>query len=453
MIAKEKLIEYTLFSDLSKDEYLMNLITDLGIKNIYDCASQCNRCGYCYQHCPSYLVREQESFSGRGRNQLIKMLVEQRLSLKKDSMHIQNVFSTCLLCAGCMSACYGKVPTHKNVIEAKRSLIKKTVSKNTAFILNMLLNKPKQFRRQLKKLNFYRAVGLLKILQKTKFLNFLGRRLPEKINSYLGKPVFKFFTDGAKKHPVLSANKNKEPKCLYFISCTANFIHPEIADATINLAEKFIGTVKMPSNMCCGVLNFNYLGLKDVKKHAEKIISLYENISDDKNIPIVTDCSSCAAHLKNFPELFLSDDDLHKRALAFSSRIKDISEIIDKNKLKPSQKLKNKTVTYHYSSCAYHKQGLNPIELVKIISNNNFSELTESTIACGGELGFNFRNSDMAEILLKRKVSHIADTQSDFIATSDGFSLAFIEYGLKRYYPLTRIKHLSNLMWDAYKDD
>lgn len=420
----EKNIAYNLFGKMSADEYLIKINTDLGEKNIYDSASQCNRCGYCFESCPSYIVKRQENYSARGRNQLIKMIAEERLSPERQPDTIYDSLFTCLACGACMSACYGKVATHKNVVETRRYFAKKNHHAGYLKFLNILTSRPHKLALIF---NLYGLFGLK--------------------NPYLKKikPKFSSFENMAKKHPVLA--ETKEPKCLYFVSCVANYIYPEIADATARLADKYIGSVAMFANRCCGALQFVYNGLKNAKDIAKKNISIYEKIAGEKDITVITDCSSCSYHLKNYPEMFKNDTLWYEKALRFSRNIKDIIEVVTPDKIKNNFEPLAQSVTYHHSACSFHKQEISPVEAVKLIAGKNFRQMPCDDIACGGELGFNFVKPEIAEKLIKRKIANIASTQSDLVSTSDGFSLMFIDYGLKRYYPLTKPLHISTLLW------
>src|SRR3989338_11005731 len=100
-------------------EKLNRLITDLGERSTYDAASRCGRCGYCEQACPTYVATGQESKSGRGRNQLVRLMLEGKL---KDPSEAGEALSTCLLCGACSTACYAHVPTADIVLEGRRML-------------------------------------------------------------------------------------------------------------------------------------------------------------------------------------------------------------------------------------------------------------------------------------------------------------------------------------------
>jgi len=67
----------------------------------YDAASQCSRCGYCEQACPTYVVSGKESYSPRGRNQIVRMMMEGKFA---DPASAQDALDSCLLCGACVTA-------------------------------------------------------------------------------------------------------------------------------------------------------------------------------------------------------------------------------------------------------------------------------------------------------------------------------------------------------------
>ena len=74
---------------------LRRLLTRLGERSVYDAASQCTRCGFCEQACPTYTATGREAYSSRGRNQLVCALIEKRLAKPGAAA---DALGTCLLC-------------------------------------------------------------------------------------------------------------------------------------------------------------------------------------------------------------------------------------------------------------------------------------------------------------------------------------------------------------------
>src|SRR5258708_2003783 len=95
------------------------LLTDLGERSTEDAAAQCSRCGYCEQACPTYVATGREAQSPRGRNQIVRLMLEGKLD---DPKAAEEALSTCLLCGACTTACYAKVSVPDIVLEGRRAL-------------------------------------------------------------------------------------------------------------------------------------------------------------------------------------------------------------------------------------------------------------------------------------------------------------------------------------------
>ena len=78
--------------------HLCRLETPFGARTVYDSVSYCNRCGSCQQACPTYLLTLQETFSPRGRNQLVRLAAEGKLNLTRNRRQAEETLNSCLLC-------------------------------------------------------------------------------------------------------------------------------------------------------------------------------------------------------------------------------------------------------------------------------------------------------------------------------------------------------------------
>src|SRR4051812_40058382 len=99
--------------------FLERLKTQQGDKDAYDAVSECSRCGYCEQSCPTYVASSKETMNPRGRNQLFRMILEGKLN---DPKPAEEAFSTCLLCGACSSVCYAGIKTSDLVLDGRRRI-------------------------------------------------------------------------------------------------------------------------------------------------------------------------------------------------------------------------------------------------------------------------------------------------------------------------------------------
>jgi glycolate oxidase iron-sulfur subunit len=418
-------------------EILGRLLTDLGERSTYDAAAQCSRCGYCEQACPTYVATGREAQSARGRNQILRLMLEGKLD---DPKAAEEALSTCLLCGACMTACYAKVAVPDLVLEGRRALRGRT-HWLVKVASRLLVSRPKT-------LVFFLKIGYL--------LKRLGI-------AALGRPVLR-----AVGLPVLAAmdeHVDEAPSRLlddeladlrragegrnwsYFAPCGPRYLFPRVGTATWRALTKLKGPGRFSENSCCGLLANNYGDIEDARELAKKNI---EKAEKDGDAPIVGDCSSCVAFLKSYPQLFLapSDADWRARAERFSARVKDAVEVYADAPPERLQAPRDGKVTYHDSCRALNGQGLKeqPRRAVKAAAGDDFCEMTGADVCCGGAGAFAFVHGELSDEVLRRKVGNAAAAQARTIVTSSTSCLIQLARGLRKYYPDARVVHLSEFV-------
>lgn len=423
--------------------HLNALITADGEKNIYDAVSRCLRCGYCETSCPTYSLKSNEIYSPRGRNQLVRKLVEGKI---KGANTAYESLKTCLLCGACSEVCYGKVPTADLVLEARREM--PGHGKNFYYkIAAAVTSRKKIFNLILKVLYLLKKAGLPEIADKLGVFYFLNLRgISEAQKKSLPSPL-KFLTETLEKD-----ERFKNPAKLswiYFSPCGTEFIHTEVGKATVELLYKIYGDGIIMKNECCGLTAYNYGSLNEAKAAAQKNIALYDEIRTKfSDAPIILDCSSCAAFLKSYPSLFAKDDPMRSKAEFFSSCVKDITEFIKPihmEHLADFKRLSEIRVTIHDSCRASHAQGIRKEirDVLKPLLKDNLVEMPQSDHCCGGAGAFAFSNPEVSQDILKRKIENISSVRPDIVIASSTSCLIQIETGLREMYPKARIMHYS----------
>src|SRR5438132_14130742 len=90
------------------------------LADIYEAASECNKCSLCQATCPAYVTNPVEWETARGRVSLIRDAIEGRIELRDIA---DGPLSTCLTCDNCVAACAPRVPTGPIVSRARMELI------------------------------------------------------------------------------------------------------------------------------------------------------------------------------------------------------------------------------------------------------------------------------------------------------------------------------------------
>lgn len=422
---------------------LGRLMTALGEQSGYDAASQCSRCGYCEQSCPTYAATGQESFSPRGRNQLVRMMLEGKLS---DPASAEEALSTCLLCGACQTVCPAHVPTPDLVLEGRRMLRGKGPFPVDA-VARLMRERPALFRTLLGWAFRLKRWGLAGLAARLGFLRGAGfPALQEMVLSVAAAPA-RTLDEELAGRPELGPMAGAA--WAYFAPCGPRYLLPHVGLATVKVLTALNGRGAPLANSCCGLLSFNYGDLEEARIGARAVISRFEAAGLPANIPIVGDCSSCVAFLKSYPRLFLSDPDWHPRAEAFSARVKDAAEMLPVEKMPKDATLP--LMTIHDACRLRHGQGVAaaPRAAMAALAGNGCAELGRSEHCCGGAGAFAFVHPELSEDLLKAKIAAIADTQARLVTASSTSCLVQLEHGLSMYYPECKAVHPMELVAKA----
>lgn len=401
---------------------LGKLATDLGERSLYDAASQCSRCGYCEQSCPTYKATGDEKMSPRGRNQLVRLMVEGKLADKAAAAH---ALDTCLLCSGCTSTCYAHVPTADIVLEGRRMLRGKTPWL-ARLLSRLLLEHRGLFELLLKGANLAKRLGLSRASRP--LLRLAGLPGLAEADEHVQLAPLSF----SDRH--LGNGGAKPFSHWQFMPCGTRYLFVDVAVATEKALSTRGGSQPLPSG-CCGLLAYNYGELSDAREFAKRVIRAAE--IDDK--PVVVDCSSCAAFLKSYPQLFLDDPLFKEKAAKFAARVKDVVEVFQEPARWPEG-----TVTYHQSCRACHGQGVKPATAFTD-SAPGFRRLEAAEDCCGGAGAFSFLQPELSDELLRKKIANIARTQAKVVVTSSTSCLIQLAAGLRKYYPSCAVKHISEV--------
>ncbi|MBI4055785.1 MAG: (Fe-S)-binding protein [Elusimicrobia bacterium] len=412
------------------------------IPPLYDAVSQCNRCGYCLQACPTYVLTGREAFSGRGRNQIFRMMLEGRLP---DPRQAQEALSSCLLCGACTSVCFAHVPTAAFVLEGRRRISGQRGSLWVRWLFYLLEERNRTFRWFLRGAYFLKRLGLSRLLSRLGVFRVLGWKAIEKAEEHIGEVPLQFLSEilpACSMHPESDSDGAGCAPRYYFAACGSNYLYPSVGLATWRLLRPGEGVLRYASHGCCGLLEHHYGRLDRAQELAKSNIQFFEG-----RAALVADCSSCAAYLKSYPQLLGQEPDWAARAQDFSSRVKDVLEILPLEERARSSRLgdrRRERVTYHDSCRARHGQGIwkRPRELLQGLPGVEFVELTEPEWCCGGAGTYAFVEPELSEEILRRKMENVRKTAARWILTSSTSCIMQLRWGCRRWYPEGKVLHL-----------
>ncbi len=424
-------------------EILGRLLTDLGERSDYDAASQCSRCGYCEQACPTYVATGRESQSPRGRSQLVRLILEGKLS---DPKAAEEALSTCLLCGACTTACYAKVAVPDLVLEGRRR------ARGDAHWLvraasGLLVSRPAVLRLLLRAGFLLKRLGVSRLARP--LLRLIGLPVLAAMDEHVEEAPLRLLDD---RLPALR-RAGEGDAWRYFAACGPRYLFPRVGAATWRALTHLRGKGRFMENRCCGLLAHNYGDVARARELAKLNIERAEATGD---APVVGDCSSCVAFLKSYPQLFLAPSEAPWRARAekFSARVRDVVEAYGEDSPALPLAAAQGRVVYHDSCRALNGQGLKeePRRAVRAAAGADYREMPESGVCCGGAGAFEFVHGELSDDILRRKVGNAASVQARTLVTSSTSCLIQLARGLKMYYPDARVLHISEYVAAAIED-
>jgi glycolate oxidase iron-sulfur subunit len=200
-------------------------------------------------------------------------------------------------------------------------------------------------------------------------------------------------------------------------------------------------------NCCCGLPAWSYGDLKAARKLADRNLSI---LAAEEFDVIVTDCSSCASFLKNYPQLFSEADRYHEKAVDISSRVRDMVQLIHSLDANASSRESQPaiTVTYHHPCHAARGQGLStePGEILNRLPAVEYRPLPEADWCCGGAGSYAFAHYELSQQVLDRKMENLKKTGADLLVTSCPACIMHLSYGVRKHGLSTKVCHISELI-------
>ena len=375
---------------------------------------KCVHCGFCNATCPTYQILGDELDGPRGRIYLIKDMLENN---KPANDKIVKHIDRCLSCYGCMTTCPSGV-NYMHLIDHGRNHIEKTYKRPFKdrvirdFLSKVLSNS-----------TYFKAIAIL--TQLVRPFRFLFSKKLSKMISLMPK---KFPKKTLSRKRIYSPENKKKPvaRVVLLAGCVQKVISPQINEACIRLLNRHNIEVVIPKQIkCCGSLN-HHLGKSELAYSIFKnnISIWYDEYLNNGLDAIISNTSGCGTTLKDYGFIFRSDKDFKKKAKKISELTKDITEYLNENiKLNFIKKKANEKtykIAYHSACSMQHGQKIHdvPINLIKK-TGNEVLDIPDGHLCCGSAGTYNLLQSDIANRLLKNKISNIEKIKPQIISTGN----------------------------------
>jgi glycolate dehydrogenase iron-sulfur subunit len=402
----------------------------------------CVRCGLCLPSCPTYLETLTETSGPRGRISLIKAVDEGELDLLSPGFVEQ--MSQCLDCRACQAVCPSAVP-YGAMLEEMRARIEEasapTRAPREAWTRNLLLTwlfaKPARLRA---------AASLLRIAQHTG-ITALASMFGLRELVRLAPPIpDRFFVPDNQQYMVSHAAGT----AFLHGGCVMHVAFPRVHEATIRMLNRAHLNVVVPSDQgCCGAIAVHAGNPAFARDLARVNIAAFERSGADV---YVVNAAGCGSALKEYGRLLADDPAWRTRAEAFASRVRDVTEVLDAMELPQARGRIDARVTYQEPCHLVHAQRVSaaPRRLLRKIPGLELVEMHESAVCCGSAGIYNLTEPDMAARLQARKVGNIEATRATIVATANPGCALQVTAGLRNAGVTAEVKHIVELLDDAY---
>jgi glycolate oxidase iron-sulfur subunit len=396
-----------------------------GAKKIFDdyhppaeeLLNSCVHCGFCLQTCPTYTLWGKEMDSPRGRIHLINMAIEGEVDLT--DLYVSH-FDHCLGCLACVSACPSGVKYGK-LIEAMRGQVERQYrrplhERALRWMIAAVFSRPARMRRLMVPLRAYQRLGLRRLMRTLGLTSLLPRSL-RAMEQML--PDLANHDTSVALPPRIAAQGEKRRTVAMLTGCVQSVFMGQVNAATARvLAAEGCEVLVPPEQGCCGALMMDLGQERDALDSARKLIDLFEPLAVDT---IVVNAAGCGHTLKDYGYLLRDDPKYCERAIAFSAKCKDVSEVLAELKPRAPRHPISLRVAFHDPCHLQHAQGLReqPRAMLRTIPGLELLELSEAALCCGSAGLYGLVQSETAHELGQRKVEKIIATPAQAVATGN----------------------------------
>ena len=410
---------------------------------------RCVHCGLCLSSCPTYLETNLETESPRGRIALMKAVNEGRLGISK---RVVSHWELCLQCRACEAVCPSGVPfgrlmeyTRSQVLQHGKESWRLRLVK--ALFLRAALPHPALLRLSASLLRIYQRWGLQALVRRSRLLKLLPGGVAE---LDAGLPAFSrpFFGPVTQIYP---AAGNTKIIVGLLSGCVMPLVHGSTLEATVRVLNRNGCDVAVPMGQgCCGALNLHSGDIQMARKVARRIIDVFLNSGVEK---IVVASAGCGSAMKEYEELFTNDPHYSDKAKRLSSMTVDVTEFLMSLPFEPPRGEIKKRITYQDSCHLAHAQRIThaPRAILDSIPGLDFVEMENSSRCCGAAGLYTVTQREFSRRLLESKMTSVAATGADVVATANPGCVIQLEMGLRLAGIPGRVCHVVDLLDESYQ--
>jgi len=375
----------------------------------------CVHCGFCLPTCPTYLLRNEEMDSPRGRIVLMNVALEEEEEAGQLSDAMVTHWDRCLGCMACVTACPSGVRYDK-LIEATRPQIERNYKRplrDRAFrrFAFETFTHPGRLRALVPLMVVARKVGL------TRAANGWLTRFPRirALQSLL--PDVGIKAAAARLPEMTPAHGERRGRVGMLLGCVQRVFFDDVNQATARVlaAEGF--DVFAPRNVrCCGALMLHSGCEPEALDLAKKMIGAFEECDY-----VAVNAAGCGSSMKEYGDLLSDDEEWAERAKSFSDKVRDVSKLLAESEPVSTRHPVRLKVAYHDACHLAHAQQVRsePRRLLGAIPELELIEPAEWEICCGSAGIHNLLQPDTGQALGRRKAENLLATGAEAVASGN----------------------------------
>lgn len=414
-----------------------------------DVYNRCVRCGLCLPTCPTYVETLVETSSPRGRIALVKAVAEGHLDLLSPGFVHQ--MSECLDCRACEAVCpsgveYGKLlePARTQINRAtRRGPVKRGIRH---VLLHVLFGNLAVLRFASRILWFVQRSGLEAFARKSGLARLFGMEAMIDLAPRMSDTFF------VARNQRWEAKGPKKATVVLHSGCIMSTAFAEVDEASVRVLQRAGCEVLTPSAQgCCGAITVHAGDMDAGRELAKRNIEAFERSGADY---YVINAAGCGSTLKEYGHLFHEDPAWHARAVAFSAKVRDITELLDAIGIDEAGLGRiDTTVTYQEPCHLAHAQRITqaPRNLLRKIPGLQLVEMNESSLCCGSAGIYNLTQPEMSQRLMTRKAKNATATGAACCVTANPGCQLQMQAGLRREGSAMTVRHIIELLDESYR--
>ena len=240
------------------------------------------------------------------------------------------------------------------------------------------------------------------------------------------------------------------PSVGLFVTCLVDAMRPETGFAALALLERAGCRVDVPTaQTCCGQPGWNSGDEAAARGIAERVVAAFEPYDY-----LVAPSGSCAATIRDYPELFEAGSAMRARAEALAAKTWELlSFLVDQRGWRPEGVTLKASATYHDSCSGLRHLGIKaqPRKLLAAVEGLEMRPLPGAETCCGFGGTFCVKYPAISNAITGEKAEAVEGTGAEILLGGDLGCLLNMAGKLKRRGSTARVFHAAEILAQGAK--